>query len=54
MTWTVTDDKPGLIFVSAVINTEWHQDQLRDLIAALQKRVQPKPKEKTDDRPADV
>lgn len=50
MTWTVTDDKPELIFVRAVINTEHQQDQLRDLIAVLQKRVQPEPKEKTDDR----
>ncbi len=50
MAWTVTenDDAHDLITVKAVLSTVNQQDQLRNLIAALQKRIT---EEKTDDRP---
>ena len=50
MAWTLTDDDDSkdIINVRAVISTVHQQDQLRNLIAALEKRLT-QPKEKTDD-----
>jgi hypothetical protein len=49
MAWTLTDDDDGkdVINVRAVISTVHQQDQLRNLIAALEKRLT---KEKPDER----
>ena len=48
MTWIVTDDINDTINVRAVLHLPSQQNELREFIAALQKRV--KPEEKTDDR----
>ena len=52
MSWTLTedDDNHDVINVRAVLSTVHQQDQLRNLIAALQKRIT-EPKETPDDRP---
>jgi hypothetical protein len=49
MAWTLTDDDDSkdVINVRAVISTVHQQDQLRNLIAALEKRLT---KETTDER----
>ena len=44
--WTVTDDNE-IIHVRAIISTTEQQDQLRNLIIALEKRLS---KENTDER----
>jgi hypothetical protein len=51
MTWTLTPDD-GIINVRAIISTTHQQDQLRNLIAALQKHLKDEPKEITDERDA--
>jgi len=52
MAWTLTDDVDDIINVRAIISTVHQQDQLRDLIVALEKRLQLgrqlEPKENTD------
>ena len=40
MAWTLTDDVDYIINVRAIISTVHQQDQLRDLIIALEKRLQ--------------
>ncbi len=40
MAWTLTDDVDDIINVRAIISTVHQQDQLRDLIIALEKRLQ--------------
>jgi len=45
MPWTLTDDN-DIINIRAIIDTKTQQDELRDLIAALEKRLI---KENTDE-----
>lgn len=45
MTWIVTDDINGTVNVRAVLHVPTEQQEIRNLIAALQKRVK-------DDQPA--
>ena len=45
--WTLTDGDNDIIHVRAIISTTEQQDQLRNLITALEKRL---PKEKPDER----
>jgi F0F1-type ATP synthase delta subunit len=47
--WTLVDDADNVIQVRASLNTKLQQDELRKLIAALEKRLT---KEPHDDRPA--
>lgn len=49
MPWTVVDDDP-LIQVRATIHREHNQEELRNLIAALEKRITKK--EPDNDRPS--
>jgi hypothetical protein len=39
MSWTVTDDDNDIIQVRASINVQTQQDELRDLIYALDRRL---------------
>jgi len=50
MTWTLTPDD-DVINVRAIISTTHQQDQLRNLITALQKHLKEEPKEITNERP---
>ena len=45
MPWTLTDDN-DIINIRAIIDTKTQQEELRDLIAALEKRLT---KENTDE-----
>jgi cytochrome c-type biogenesis protein CcmH/NrfG len=46
--WTVVDEENDIIHVRAIIHADAQQDELRKLIAALEKRLT---KEPTDVRP---
>ena len=47
--WTLVDDDNDVIQVRASLNASTQQDEIRKLIAALEKRLT---KEPADDRPA--
>jgi Spy/CpxP family protein refolding chaperone len=49
--WTLTDDDNDIINVRAILSTVHQQDQIRNLITALEQRL---PKEPPHDRDADV
>ena len=47
MTWTVADDENNTIHVRAIIDSD-QQNELRDLIASLKKRLKEPPDERPD------
>lgn len=50
MSWTIADDD-NVIHIRAVLNLETDKDEIRQLIAALEKRLT---RESPDERHADV
>jgi hypothetical protein len=51
MTWTLVDDTIDRIHVRAIIDTKTEANEIRDLIAALEKRLT---KEESNERTPDV